>query len=80
MLATGCFPSGAADPLNVYELKGDGDENEGVDCRPDYRSTGARLITESTPLAEGFHMPGEEKKHEATLWYFRRSKIGKSGD
>ena len=48
----------------------DGSEQETASYRPDYQSTGAKLITDSTPLADGFFMPGEELKHEATVMVF----------
>ncbi len=48
----------------------DGSEDETAADRPDYTKTGAKLITASTPLADGFHMPGEELKHEATVMVF----------
>ena len=48
----------------------DGSETERADWRPDYASTGVKLLTDSTPLADGFYMPGEEKKHEATVMVF----------
>ena len=38
--------------------------------RPDYTKSGAELLTASTPLADGFFMPGEELKHEATIMVF----------
>jgi len=38
--------------------------------RPDYSTTQVKLITDSTPLADGFFMPGEETPHEATLMVF----------
>ena len=48
----------------------DGSAKETAAYRPDYRQTGARLITDSTPLADGFFMPGEELRHEATVMVF----------
>lgn len=48
----------------------DGSDKETAAYRPDYKQTGARLITDSTPLADGFSMPGEELKHEATVMVF----------
>jgi agmatine deiminase len=48
----------------------DGSEDEKANYRPDYTSTKAKLLTESTPLADGFYMPGEEMPHEATLMVF----------
>ena len=48
----------------------EGGENETAAHRPDYRATGVQLITDSTPLADGFFMPGEEQKHEATVMVF----------
>jgi agmatine deiminase len=48
----------------------DGSENEKASYRPDYTKSGAKLITDSTPLAAGFFMPGEEMKHEATVMVF----------
>lgn len=48
----------------------DGGENETATDRPDYGKTGAKLIRDSTPLADGFFMPGEERKHEATVMVF----------
>lgn len=48
----------------------DGSENEKASYRPDYTKTGVKLITDSTPLADGFYMPGEERKHEATIMVF----------
>lgn len=47
-----------------------GGENEKANDRPDYGKTGAKLIRDSTPLADGFFMPGEELKHEATVMVF----------
>ena len=38
--------------------------------RPDYGATTAKIIRDSTPLADGFHMPGEEMRHEATVMVF----------
>ncbi len=35
--------------------------------RPDYSKTDAKIIRDSTPLEDGFYMPGEEAKHEATI-------------
>lgn len=40
------------------------------DQRPDYAKTMAKIVTDSSPLADGFYMPGEEQKHEATLMVF----------
>ena len=48
----------------------DGSEKETAAYRPDYKKTGVKLITNSTPLADGFYMPGEELKHEATVMVF----------
>lgn len=48
----------------------DGSEDETAAYRPDYTKTGAQFITGSTPLADGFYMPGEELKHEATVMVF----------
>ena len=48
----------------------DGSESETAAYRPDYKATGVKLITDSTPLADGFFMPGEEMKHEATVMVF----------
>ena len=45
----------------------DGSHYETSTYRPDYTKTGAKLITKSTPLADGFSMPGEELKHESTV-------------
>ncbi len=59
------YAAGKADPL-------DGSEKEGASYRPDYSTTGVKLITDSTPLADGFFMPGEERKHEATVMVFPR--------
>ena len=53
----------AAAALNFPALAGDpkdGSEKETAAYRPDYKATGAKLITDSTPLADGFFMPGEE--------------------
>lgn len=38
--------------------------------RPDYSKTKVNLISNSTPLADGFYIPGEEQPHEATLMVF----------
>lgn len=48
----------------------DGSESETAAYRPDYKATGVKLVTDSTPLADGFFMPGEELKHEATVMVF----------
>ena len=48
----------------------DGSEDETAAYRPDYSKTGVHLITGSTPLDDGFYMPGEELKHEATVMVF----------
>lgn len=34
---------------------------------PDYKRTGAKLITNSTPAADGFYFPGEWERHESTM-------------
>lgn len=43
---------------------------EATTDRPDYRTTKVKLIADSTPLADGFFMPGEEAPHEATIMVF----------
>ncbi len=39
-------------------------------ARPDYRAAAVPMFVDSTPLADGFFMPGEEARHEATLMVF----------
>jgi hypothetical protein len=34
---------------------------------PDYKSTGATLLTNSTPVADGFYFPAEWQPHEYTI-------------
>ena len=38
-----------------------------IDLMPDYASTGANLLTESTPAADGFYYPAEWQEHEYTI-------------
>ena len=37
---------------------------------PDYKNTGVKLITDSTPAADGFYFPAEWEKHEYTIMAF----------
>ena len=37
---------------------------------PDYQSTGARLLSNSTPSADGFRFPAEWERHEYTIMAF----------
>ncbi len=60
----------AALGLATSRADDDGSEDETAAYRPDYKATGAKLIADSTPLADGFFMPGEELKHEATVMVF----------
>jgi agmatine deiminase len=71
VLSLSSFSSLATDEDEEEEADpADGSEQETASYRPDYKSTGVKLITESTPLADGFYMPGEEVKHEATVMVF----------
>ena len=45
------------------------DEAETASARPDYRETGVTLLN-SSPRADGFTMPAEWEKHEATVMVF----------
>jgi agmatine deiminase len=47
----------------------DGEDEKSTD-RPDYGKTKAKIIRDSSPLADGFFMPGEETPHEATVMVF----------
>lgn len=38
-----------------------------VNCMPNYVPTGAKLITDSTPVADGFYYPAEWEKYEYTI-------------
>ncbi len=38
-----------------------------LDSMPDYKRTGVKLITNSTPAADGFYFPGEWERHESTI-------------
>ncbi len=42
-------------------------EDKQLSQMPDYKSTGAKLITNSTPTADGFRSPGEWEEHESTI-------------
>ncbi len=42
------------------------DEN-GIAKMPDYKPTGVKLLTDSTPSADGFRFPAEWEKHEFTI-------------
>lgn len=44
--------------------------DDSTTARPNEAMTGADIIKDSTPLADGFFMPGEEGPHEATLMVF----------
>ncbi|MEM7317240.1 MAG: agmatine deiminase family protein, partial [Planctomycetota bacterium] len=37
---------------------------------PDYKSTGVKLIANSTPTSDGFYFPAEWEKHESTIMAF----------
>ncbi len=57
---------------NLHKVKkssADKNEQEGADVnnRPDYKSTGAPLINDSTPAKDGFWFPAEWKPHECTI-------------
>ena len=41
--------------------------DEKVERMPDYKVTGAKLLTGSTPAADGFYFPGEWAPHELTI-------------
>ena len=71
-IATATAIALAARRAAAAETDPDGSEDETAAYRPDYRQTGAKLLTDSTPLADGFYMPGEELKHEATVMVFPR--------
>ncbi len=43
------------------------DQENKLDSMPDYKRTGAKLITNSTPAADGFYFPGEWERHESTM-------------
>lgn len=53
-IAAGLSPSLKANDKNITAM-------------PDYKSTGAKLITNSTPLQDGFHYPAEWDAHEYTI-------------
>lgn len=53
--------------MRAASLLAAGGATTGVSQQPDYAQAGARLLTGSAPLADGFSMPGEWWKHEATV-------------
>jgi agmatine deiminase len=42
-------------------------DEKNITAMPDYKSTGARLLTNSTPAADGFRFPAEWEEHEYTI-------------
>ena len=54
---------GAAAPLLAQRQKSD----SMLDAMPDYSTTGAKLLTGSTPKADGFYFPAEWENHEFTI-------------